>query len=657
MARQTKEDVRMLRLALLGLCLMATGAWGQAVDTTHWQSGTVDLTSGWRAQEGDDMAWAQRAFDDSGWKTVELDALGPARPGWRWYRRNVQLGEQDTFIHLLVQGGDGTYELYVNGKKMEGPELRSWFGVSRPTERTIWVGKGYAQLELALRTHAPSSYTAWHLPLFLNFELGTPEAIADAQAAAQSQRLYPALPSIAINVCVILAGLGSLALFLDQRLRKEYWWLGLYLLFLGLSNLIFNCSSDGMIPLAWNWLLGDLLIYAFTIMQVEFTFSFVGKVLGRGWRGYEALLVLGLVPAVMTQTGRLSSSTYISIQALLILPAALILPVLLLVWYRRGNREAGWLVLPSLFPAAATAAFDVGTVSIFSGWGKLDSLTNPISMGPISLQLADVGDFLFVLAIVVVMFFRFTRVSREQIRVAAELSAAREIQRRLVPAELPQIPGYALAAAYFPADEVGGDFYQVLDQGNGAQLVVVGDVSGKGLKAAMTGTLALGALRTLAAEGLGPAVVLTRLNAQLVQTGDGGFITCVCVRITDRGEATVANAGHLPPYCNGEEWELAPELPLGIALTGKYAERMFRLKPGDQLTLLSDGVVEARDAQGSLFGFARTRGLSAQTATAIAAAALQFGQEDDITVLTVTRTAPIFSRIDASHEASARRPG
>jgi serine phosphatase RsbU (regulator of sigma subunit) len=75
------------------------------------------------------------------------------------------------------------------------------------------------------------------------------------------------------------------------------------------------------------------------------------------------------------------------------------------------------------------------------------------------------------------------------------------------------------------------------------------------------------------------------------------------------------------------------------------------------LTLLSDGVVEARDAQGSLFGFARTRGLSAQTATAIAAAALQFGQEDDITVLTVTRTAPIFSRIDASHEASARRPG
>jgi hypothetical protein len=632
------REVRSVRgWALLWLCLITIPAAGQAMDATRWPSGTFDLTNGWRAHEGDDLAWAEAQFDDSGWKTVELDNLGAAQPGWRWYRRHVKLADPETFLHLLVQGGDGTYELYVNGKKMEGPGLRSWFGVSRPTERVIWVGKGYADLELALRTHAPGSYTSWHLPLFLNFEMGTPDAIGDAQAAAQNQRLYPALPSIAINLCVILAGFGSLALFLDQRMRKEYWWLGLYLLFLGISNLIFNCSLDGMIPLAWNWLLGDLLIYVFTITQVEFTFSFVGKPLGPGWRVYELLLILGLIPAGMTQIGTLSSSTYISIQALLILPAAMLLPVLLLVWYRRGNREAGWLVLPSLFPAAATAAFDVGTVSIFTGWGKLDFLTNPIQLGPIPLQLADVGDFLFVLAIVVVMFFRFTRVSREQTRVAAELDAARTIQRRLVPAHLPEVVGYALEAAYFPADEVGGDFYQVLGQGNGAQMVVVGDVSGKGLKAAMTGTLAMGALHTLATEGLGPAAVLMRLNRQLVVTGDGGFVTCVCVQLGMGGALTVANAGHLAPYRNGEELAVDAGLPLGIAPDEKYEERVFRLELGDQLTLLSDGVVEARDAQGGLFGFERTRAISAQTAAEIAAAALQYGQEDDITVLTVMR--------------------
>ena len=161
----------------------------------------------------------------------------------------------------------------------------------------------------------------------------------------------------------------------------------------------------------------------------------------------------------------------------MILPAAMMLPVLLLVWFRRGNREAGWLILPSLFPAATTALFDIGTASIDVGWGRADFLANPVQIGPVPLQISDLGDLLFVLAIGVVMFFRFTRVSREQTRVAAELEAAREIQQRLVPVKIPQVKGYTIEAAYFPAQEVGGDFYQVFEQEDGAQLVVVGDVS------------------------------------------------------------------------------------------------------------------------------------------------------------------------------------
>jgi phosphoserine phosphatase RsbU/P len=118
---------------------------------------------------------------------------------------------------------------------------------------------------------------------------------------------------------------------------------------------------------------------------------------------------------------------------------------------------------------------------------------------------------------------------------------------------------------------------------------------------------------------------------------DEGFITCVCARITPQGEVTVANAGHLPPYRNGEELLLEPDLPLGIAMDEKYAEHGFRLERGDRLTLLSDGVVEARNARGELFGFERTRAISAEPATAIAEAALRYGQADDITVLTLTR--------------------
>jgi phosphoserine phosphatase RsbU/P len=310
------------------------------------------------------------------------------------------------------------------------------------------------------------------------------------------------------------------------------------------------------------------------------------------------------------------------------------------LWKRKGNREVGWLILPSLLPAASTAAFSAGSASIFTGWGKLDFLANPIPVGPVSLQLPDISGFLFVLAIAIVMFLRFTRVSREQARVASELEAAREIQQRLVPAKLPQLRDYTIEAAYFPALEVGGDFYQIFQQSNGAHLIVIGDVSGKGLKAAMTGTLALGALRTLASQCLGPAAVLTGLNQQLSGAQDGGFVTCLCAQLTPEGELTLANAGHLCPYCNGEEIELPADLPLGLSPLESYQERTFQLKPGDRLTLLSDGVLEARDSKGTLFGFEQTRAISSETAGIIAQAARNYGQEDDITVLTLARVQP-----------------
>lgn len=619
------------------LCLVALNALGQANDATQWHSGTVTLNEGWREHDGDNLAWAQPGFDDSGWRTVELDDLGGAEPGWRWYRLHVKLEPGHDHVHMLIAGGAGTYELYWNGQKADGAELKSIWGVTRPTEEIFMPRDKDNDVTIALRTHAPTMYTLWHLPLFLTVAVGTPGAIENERLAMESQRFYAAMSSITINLMLILASVGAFALHRSQRARKEYLWLGLYLFLLGLSNGLLFCAVSGLAPIAANTLLADPLIYIFTIMQIEFTFSFAGQRVGRIWRTYEIALLLMPILVLLEILGGFPNGLYVSLEAIVILPAALLLPVLLLVWYRRGNREAGWLILPSLLPVATSALFDIGTASIDSGWGRADFLANPIQVGPIPLQISDLGDFLFVLAIGVVMFFRFTKVSREQARGAAELEAAREIQQRLVPAKLPQVKGYAIEAAYFPAQEVGGDFYQVFAQADDAQLVVVGDVSGKGLKAAMTGTLALGALRALAAEGLGPATVLTRLNRQQAETQDGGFITCICALVTEQGEVTLANAGHLPPYRNGEELQVSSDLPLGISPEETYEERTFRLEPGDQLTLLSDGVLEATDAKGELFGFERTRAISAQTAESIAATALKFGQQDDITVLTLAR--------------------
>ncbi len=609
------------------------------VDRAHAQDWISDIDTGWLTHAGDDQAWASPGFDDSGWETVRLDDLGAAQPGWRWYRLHIKLHENHPDLALLIQGGDGTYTPYINGAQVPGLQLRSAFAVKRPIERVVPLDTEATDVTIAFRTLTPPNYAAWHLPLFMAASLGTQTAIENARQTMESTRLYGALPAIAINLLLMLAGIGAFALHRSQPKHSEYQWLGLYLFLLGTSNLLLGCQQSGLLPQSANFLISDPLFYFFTIAQIEFTFRFGGRRVGRVWRVYEALLLLPLVLVWLTWQGQFPSELYALVEAAIIVPVAVLLPVLLLIWYRQGNREAGWLILPSLFPAATISLYDIGTVSIFFGWHKADFLDNPIQLGPIPLQPTDLSDLLFLLAIGVVMVIRFTRVSREQARSAAELAAAREIQQRLVPASLPELPGYRMEAAYFPAQEVGGDFYQVLKQPDGSALIVIGDVSGKGLKAAMTGALTIGALRTLAAENLGPASLLSRLNKQILDTQDSGFITCLCTRIAADGAVTMANAGHLSPYRGGEEIPADSGLPLGIAADVEYSETQFALAPGETLTLLSDGVVEATDPAGQLYGFDRTRDISAQSANSIAAAAQTFGQEDDITVLTVARLA------------------
>jgi sigma-B regulation protein RsbU (phosphoserine phosphatase) len=607
------------------------------IDRAHAQDWSSDINAGWRVHEGDDPAWASPGFDDSGWAPVRLDHLGPSQSGWRWYRLHVKLHEGHPDLSLLIEGGEGTYAAYVNGVEVPGPQLRSNFGVKRPTERSVPLDVPGSDLVVALRTHIAPSYANWYLPQFMTASLGTPDAIESERQSLEGGRLESALPSISINLLLMLAGIGAFALYGSQQNHSEYLWLGVYLFLQGTAQIVWGCQQVGLFPIWANFLLSDPLTYCVAIAQIEFTFSFGGRRVGRPWRMYEALLLAPLVLICLTWQGHFSSGHYVVIECLILVPVAVLLPILLLVWYRRGNREAGWLILPSLLPAATISTFDLGTLSIFFGWHRLDFLDNPIQFGPIPVQPGDIGDLLFLLAIAVVMFFRFTRVSREQARSAAELSAAREIQQRLVPASLPMLTGYTLEAAYLPAQEVGGDFYQVLSQPDGSALVVVGDVSGKGLKAAMTGALAIGALRTLAAENLLPGVLLSRLNRQIRDTQDSGFITCLCTRIGAEGTVTVANAGHLSPYRRGEEIAVDSGIPLGIAAGIEYAETHFQLEPGDTLTLISDGVVEAMSSEGELYGFERTREISMQYAGSIASAAQAFGQEDDITVLTVTR--------------------
>jgi len=194
-------------------------------------------------------------------------------------------------------------------------------------------------------------------------------------------------------------------------------------------------------------------------------------------------------------------------------------------------------------------------------------------------------------------------------------------------------------SVYQPAQQVGGDFFQVLPAGEGGLLVVVGDVAGKGLPAAMLVSVLVGAIRGVAAYTKDPAELLASLNDRLVGRTQGGFSTALVARIAADGGVTIANAGHLSPYLDGREVELQGALPLGVVKNAAYQVTHFHLPQGSRLTFYSDGVIEAQNEKGELFGFERGRAISTQPAAAIVEAARQFGQEDDITVVTIERLA------------------
>jgi len=251
-----------------------------------------------------------------------------------------------------------------------------------------------------------------------------------------------------------------------------------------------------------------------------------------------------------------------------------------------------------------------------------------------------VATFLAYVGFVVVFigeFRRRMRVTTEKTVLDTEMAAARAVQQVIVPENTEKFSGFRVESTYVPAQQVGGDFFQILPDGDGGMLVVVGDVAGKGLPAAMLVSMLVGSIRTAAEDTNDPARILRKLQDRLLGRGSGGYSTAIVARIGRDGTVEIANAGHLPPYLDGKEIELAGTIPLGFAGAGQYQTISFVIEPGSRIVFCTDGVVEAQKPDGELFGFERTRAISTKTASEIGDAAREFGQTDDITVVAIGR--------------------
>jgi serine phosphatase RsbU (regulator of sigma subunit) len=279
---------------------------------------------------------------------------------------------------------------------------------------------------------------------------------------------------------------------------------------------------------------------------------------------------------------------------------------------------------------------ELASTAAASSWAGTP-VQSPLSFqaGPIPIHFSDFADFVGIFVIVLIIFVRFLRIHRERERASSELAAARSVQELMIPREAPNTPGFDVDTVYTPAAEVGGDFFHIKPAADGGLLIVLGDVAGHGLQAAMNVSMLMGALRRSPQNS--PAKILAGLNEVLV--GNSSFTTCQATLFQPDGGVIIASAGHPPPYLNSQEVELPGGLPLGVTPFVSYEETHLYLHPGDRLLMISDGVPEARKADGELFGFDRVRNLSGQSAFFIADAAKAFGQEDDITVLTIKRLA------------------
>jgi predicted ester cyclase len=245
----------------------------------------------------------------------------------------------------------------------------------------------------------------------------------------------------------------------------------------------------------------------------------------------------------------------------------------------------------------------------------------------------------------------------ERERVEQELQVARRIQHALLPKEVPDLEGWQISPLYRPAREVGGDFYDFLELEDGYLGLVVGDATGKGVPAALVMAATRSTLRAVAQGSNSPGEVLRRANDPLVMDiPPNMFVTCFyAILDPESGGLSYANAGHDLPYLrrrSGEAEELrARGMPLGLMPGMSYEEKETILEADEAALFYSDGLVEAHDPKGEMFGFPRLRALVSEHGEERALgdflmeALYSFvgegwEQEDDITLLTLRCSAP-----------------
>ena len=602
------------------IAILAASLGGQTIVVVNSDESTP-LAGVWKQKTGDDLRWADPALDDSSWTSITMPRpAAPGAPGYTWHRIHVTV-PADRNLQVLIGPLFPAYEIFANGTKIGsfGGKVGTAAGQHYATPASFALPPGQAKVVLAIRSYdaqlsagaqsgSADSSTSW---------IGSREAMAGKIAAWN----YDAIRASGY-ARVLIAGLGFGGLFLLllpiwRRRHAEFLWCGLLMwAVMGTRIIQFIPDAFGLTRYTGTaaFVVTNLAFFVFWLVFLCALFKTKPTWISLGATAINLLILLPRLPELQTL-----SILGVGTRALIAMPLAGA------VYFEQGwrsvQRQAGFAGIHAVLIAYLVANYysTLSTATSSGVYAFSNELWTVVLRSPILLLLYAMG---------VILHQRAAVTEAEQERLKYEVAAAAEVQSLLLPSG--EVSG--VDAVYMPASEVGGDFYQVLEREDGSRIVAVGDVSGKGLKAAMLVSVAVGALRQ--SRESSPAAILSDLNRVLVGQAGGGFVTCVCVKLSG-GEMVVANAGHPAPYLDGVEYQGESGLPLGVVAGVEYTEAHLAMPA--LLTLVSDGVVEAASATGELFGFERTREMSTQPAQEIAAAAKAWGQNDDITVVTVRR--------------------
>lgn len=650
------------------------------VTEIHLGDSVAALNGPWRFRIGDSPTdtttgkplWSEADFDDSNWESIDLTAPSGSfdpiagtsgyLPGWTarghkgywgfaWYRIRVRVDSRPG-AKLALAGPSDVDDIYqafddgvfigdfgdFSGSKPSifttRPEM-----FSLPEESLSAVSDHVLSFRVYMEPYTLSQLDdvgGFHNPPLL----GEHSAVA-AQNQVRWDEFYRSYAGTLIEALTFtLLGIVAFSLVLLDRTDPLYLWIGALLLLIAVSSWISVLST-------WTeWV--PYTVTAPIRLAVIIPFIYAGWVMV--WRVWFRLrrptwlpwLTLSLLALLILSTSIGQNLFFVLIPPgientfhIVSLIVRLAIAALLLWTVFQGIVEQGiegWIAVPPVLLAGlAEFATELNFFHVVPTWF------------PFGLQLStrQLANLFLVVALSLLLLRRLIKSIRRQRQMALDVKQAQEVQQVILPEEHTSLPGFEVESEYRPALEVGGDFFQVIpNSADGSLLIVAGDVAGKGLKAGMLVALLVGAIRTVAQFRPDPVTLLDALNKRLLGRGDA-FATCLALRIDIDGSVTLANAGHLAPYLNGNPLLLEGSLPLGILETPEFSLLRFELRPDDRLMLLSDGVAEATNAEGHLFGFDRVQELlrTTNSAVEIAHAAQAFGQQDDISVISVTRTA------------------